>query len=125
MSESPSRGSGTTPPGWYPDPWRVSPYRWWDGTSWTGNVSAPPSGAASDPSLAYPARFEGGMNVPSAIGGRLNATIPLVVLTIDDTLRLHVRWFVAMFSDFEVPIREIATAFRLSGRFMTRGVGFE
>lgn len=66
------------------------------------------------------------MHVPSALGGRLNATVPLVVLTISESiLRLHVRSFVAMFSDFEVPIREIAVAFRLSGRLMTRGVGFE
>jgi uncharacterized protein len=24
-----------TPPGWYPDPWRQSWYRWWDGRQWT------------------------------------------------------------------------------------------
>lgn len=26
---------GAAPPGWYPDPWRQSWYRWWDGTRWT------------------------------------------------------------------------------------------
>ncbi len=37
-----------TPPGWYPDPWRMAPWRWWDGTSWTGQVygQAYPQGAA-------------------------------------------------------------------------------
>jgi membrane protease YdiL (CAAX protease family) len=24
------------PPGWYADPWRVTSWRWWDGTAWTG-----------------------------------------------------------------------------------------
>ena len=26
-------------PGWYPDPWRVGPWRWWDGAAWTAHVS--------------------------------------------------------------------------------------
>lgn len=30
-----------TSPGWQPDPWGEAPWRWWDGTSWTGFVSAP------------------------------------------------------------------------------------
>jgi Protein of unknown function (DUF2510) len=25
-----------TPPGWYPDPWRMAQLRWWDGQHWTG-----------------------------------------------------------------------------------------
>lgn len=28
-----------TPPGWYPDPWRVATYRWWDGRAWAANVA--------------------------------------------------------------------------------------
>lgn len=28
------------PPGWYPDPSRQWPFRWWNGTSWTAHVSA-------------------------------------------------------------------------------------
>jgi membrane protease YdiL (CAAX protease family) len=38
----------SAPPGWYPDPWRQSTWRWWDGVAWTaytdrwfGEVSAP------------------------------------------------------------------------------------
>jgi membrane protease YdiL (CAAX protease family) len=25
----------STPPGWYPDPWRLATWRWWDGAAWT------------------------------------------------------------------------------------------
>ncbi len=32
-------GAPTTPPGWYPDPWRVARVRWWDGYSWTSYTS--------------------------------------------------------------------------------------
>ena len=31
------------PPGWYPDPWGLSPARWWDGTNWTGYIAAAPT----------------------------------------------------------------------------------
>ena len=44
----------TTPPGWYHDPWRQAPMRWWDGTHWTehladwnGHVPAAPRPAAT------------------------------------------------------------------------------
>jgi membrane protease YdiL (CAAX protease family) len=26
----------SAPPGWYPDPWRLTLWRWWDGGGWTG-----------------------------------------------------------------------------------------
>jgi len=29
----------TTPPGWYHDPWRQAPMRWWDGTNWTEHLA--------------------------------------------------------------------------------------
>jgi hypothetical protein len=81
----------------------------------------------SDSTLANVAEFVGGMNVPSRLGGRLNATIPCVRMTIGaDNLRMHSRFFLsAMFSDFEVPLREVTAAFSLTGSFMTSGVGFE
>jgi membrane protease YdiL (CAAX protease family) len=30
-------------PGWYDDPWRVAPYRWWDGLQWTGHTQGAPA----------------------------------------------------------------------------------
>jgi membrane protease YdiL (CAAX protease family) len=29
------------PAGWYPDPWGLAPWRWWDGAHWTGYVPTP------------------------------------------------------------------------------------
>ena len=34
--------SPTVPAGWYPDPWGSSSQRWWDGTSWSGNLYPQP-----------------------------------------------------------------------------------
>jgi uncharacterized protein len=42
-----------TPPGWYPDPWRQSWYRWWDGRQWTPWLH-PPVPAAEGPARAAP-----------------------------------------------------------------------
>lgn len=30
-------------PGWYPDPYRQAPLRWWDGAQWTAQVSGAPA----------------------------------------------------------------------------------
>jgi hypothetical protein len=40
-----------TAPGWYADPHREAPLRWWDGYKWTQSVSAaaPPPGMSEDP----------------------------------------------------------------------------
>jgi uncharacterized protein len=29
------------PPNWYPDPWRIAPWRWWDGVAWTPVIYGP------------------------------------------------------------------------------------
>jgi hypothetical protein len=38
--------TGSTPPGWYADPYGAAPQRWWDGTQWTAQVSQPAVTAA-------------------------------------------------------------------------------
>jgi hypothetical protein len=36
----PGQSTGqNTPPGWYPDPWRIARVRWWDGYAWTAYTS--------------------------------------------------------------------------------------
>ena len=43
---SPPPAPGPVAAGWYPDPWRVAPLRWWDGATWswqTVDPSAPPT----------------------------------------------------------------------------------
>ena len=46
----------TAPPGWYADPWRHAPLRWWDGNRWTEHTSdwgpARPAVAINQPSPA-------------------------------------------------------------------------
>ena len=97
-----------------------------DGASWTGSVS-PPTGGGPEVPRASQVEFVGGMNVPSSLGGRLNATVPLALLTVGETtLRIQPRLFGRVtFSDFEVRLDQITAAFRLRGTLMTSGVGFE
>ncbi|HVA44170.1 MAG TPA: CPBP family glutamic-type intramembrane protease [Acidimicrobiales bacterium] len=49
-------------PGWYPDPWRVAPHRWWDGQRWTPILRGPygeawPLFAPLRPPVPAPAPF--------------------------------------------------------------------
>ena len=41
-------GPTAAPPGWHPDPWKLSSLRWWDGTAWTGHVSGPSAAKSVD-----------------------------------------------------------------------------
>ncbi len=38
----PGGPEGPGRPGWYPDPWRLAPWRWWDGLRWTPAVGGLP-----------------------------------------------------------------------------------
>ncbi len=44
----------TVPPSWHPDPWGQAPLRWWDGRSWTSQLSAPTSARAGAPTPTDP-----------------------------------------------------------------------
>lgn len=55
-------------PGWYADPWRVQPWRWWDGTAWTAHVAG---GTEHKP------RLPAFLSVPVLIGAII--TIPIVL----------------------------------------------
>jgi hypothetical protein len=46
------------PPGWYPDPWRLSPARWWDGYQWTGQVAVPAGAVAASAAFAQARRAD-------------------------------------------------------------------
>lgn len=121
LSERPS-------PGWYSDPWKTSPFRWWDGTTWTETVGT--TAFRSRPAASRDGetdRFVGGMNVPSRLGYRLNTTVPLAVLTIGPAkLTIHPRPFpIPMFTDFQVALSDIARAFPVRGNFLTAAVGIE
>ena len=58
------------PPGWYHDPWKVSPWRWWDGHAWTVHVA---QGEDHKPRLAS------WLSVPVLIGGLLTAPIVIIL----------------------------------------------
>ena len=45
QSTEPAAGPSAPRPGWYPDPWRLAPARWWDGIAWTGFTTPGPPGA--------------------------------------------------------------------------------
>jgi hypothetical protein len=134
--------TASRPPGWYPDLWGAFPERWWDGEFWAGSPeklgasrssrssgSSPTEGFVRDGDAPVngSVRFVGGMNVPTSYGTRLNATVPLAVLTLDEgSLTLHPRPFpVPMFTDFRVALSDIAVAFRLGGGPLTSGVGVQ
>ena len=74
---------GGPPPGWYPDPWRESSYRWWDGTQWTAAIH--PQAAQLAPPQYYYAPIPKPAHVsptfsPRAAFGILAATFASILL---------------------------------------------
>ncbi len=46
MTDAQTPATPSIPPGWYPDPSNAAQQRWWDGTQWSEQVSAPYMAAA-------------------------------------------------------------------------------
>jgi membrane protease YdiL (CAAX protease family) len=42
------------PPGWYPDPWGIAGWRWWDGVHWTAYAGGPVPYPLPAPDPPYP-----------------------------------------------------------------------
>ncbi|MEZ5412655.1 MAG: DUF2510 domain-containing protein [Acidimicrobiales bacterium] len=57
-------------PGWYPDPWQVAAWRWWDGRTWTAHVAQ-----ASSPRRP---RLPAWLSVPVVVAAVL--TVPVVAV---------------------------------------------
>lgn len=68
MTELPSFEPASTEPGWYPDPWKVAPWRWWDGTGWTAQLARKEENKPRQPSW---------LSVPVITASLV--TVPLVV----------------------------------------------
>jgi len=69
--------------------------------------------------------FVGGMNVPARGWGRMNATVPLAELAIDEvSLTLRPRLFARLVTGpFQVPLVAIEVAYPVGGRLASTGVG--
>lgn len=86
----PSAGSLPPPPpaaaaspGWYPDPWGVAAYRWWNGHAWAANVAYPvasPVGraVAGHPPVGRRPRLPAWLSVPVLVCGVL--AVPIVAI---------------------------------------------
>jgi hypothetical protein len=73
-------------------------------------------------------RFIGGASLPSKRWGRINATMPLASLTLDDAgllLRLRGRLGRSAQSQFAVRFDDSASAYPLRGRLLAPGVGLD
>lgn len=66
-----------TPPGWYPDPWGVAAFRWWNGHAWAANVA--PSRGDGGGEQRRP-RLPAWLSVPVVVAGGL--AVPFVVLSV-------------------------------------------
>ena len=84
LADERGNGNGLPPAGWYADPWSPSPWRWWDGTTWTGYVSVPPK--ATRPWFppkgdTTPGLRAGGIAVAGYIGAPVLSLLFVLVLS--------------------------------------------
>lgn len=63
-----SAQSGRTPPGWFPDPWRMAQWRWWDGRMWTPHLSGGgTAGGVDSASVARKPRLPAWLSPPVVV----------------------------------------------------------
>jgi protease PrsW len=67
---------GALATGWYADPWRVAPWRWWDGAAWTAHTSVPGANAAATRKPRLPVW----LSVPVIVCAV--PMVPIIVLTL-------------------------------------------
>jgi membrane protease YdiL (CAAX protease family) len=88
---------GGPPPGWYPDPWHESAYRWWNGTQWTPSVH-PHAAHLAAPQYVYApapkAPHQSATFAPRAAFGILAATFLSILLatSVGDHLDFVADW---------------------------------
>ena len=64
--------------GWFPDPWRIAAWRWWDGAAWTAHLA--PSATVVGGAPHRRPRLGAWLSFPVLVGGLI--TVPLVVLSV-------------------------------------------
>jgi uncharacterized protein len=73
----------TIQPGWYPDPWAVAPWRWWDGQQWSPILRGPYGEAWPLPAPPMPDRQPKGPGIQgggiAAVGAGVGAVLSTVV----------------------------------------------
>lgn len=76
-----------TPPGWYADPWKVAPARYWSGVAWTGYTAGGPHGAERQAPLGpgWPAWY-GAVALLAALLAAVVVAIPVVLVLRDHEL---------------------------------------
>jgi membrane protease YdiL (CAAX protease family) len=124
----------TPPPGWYDDPWRLAPSRWWDGQAWSWHVQPAPSPAA--PSVPIEAGLWGLLAITTVMvflhvgAGLIAPHLPIVAGVVLVTLALYGpmaaycvyasrRWASGRLSvDFGARIRPVDVAIGLAALFV-------
>lgn len=64
--------------GWFPDPWRIAAWRWWDGAAWTVHLA--PSATVVGGATHRRPRLGAWLSVPVLIAGLIS--VPLIVLSV-------------------------------------------
>jgi hypothetical protein len=78
--------SPSPPPNWYPDPWGVAPWRWWDGTQWSAAIYGPYGEAWPLPTVSAPPfvrkgpGIEGGGIAAAGVGIGIAGTVVVAIV---------------------------------------------